>query len=133
MCDPLAVDQQDVGLDLERLVGLDDRRRLAKREQAWDVRKAYVHGDARPFHDFSGSRDADDHRGVEPLAAQVVRDVGPGDHLHLGERSGHVDLAGKLFLQRASLPRVEIPGVQRRDSGHDQSSFPNSGLLSTPA
>lgn len=120
MRDPLPVDQEDIGRLAQRLIGLEKHRSLAEAEKPGNVREPRLRNCPAPFQDFLRASPRDHDRTVEPFPADVVRDVGCADRVHRTHRPRHIHARGKLQLQRTGLLRIDIPGMECRDSWHGQ-------------
>jgi hypothetical protein len=103
MSDALAVNQHHIRSLLELLVRLDDRRRLAKTQKSRDIRETNLGHSACLFHNVLGSPPSYHNGGKEPLAAEIIGDVGRGDGAHGGQCMRSVDLGRKDLLRIAGL------------------------------
>ena len=101
--DPLAVAEDHVGPGLQPVEGFEERRGLAEREQARDIREPRRGGQADPLDHLERPGRDDHHGGVEDVAPAVERDVGRRQGLPGPERRGRVDRpASSAWRARAS-------------------------------
>jgi hypothetical protein len=93
--------------------GAEERRYLAEREIAGDVREARLATDAARLDD--GERGGVEHhdRRVHPRRAAVPGDVGAGDEADASNAVARLDAVAKLLLQRA----------RRRDGRHGRELY----------
>ena len=110
-----AVERDDVGADGELLPDLDERGRLAEREQARQVRERRARRDAGPLDDLEvGQADRDDAR-VDDVGVLVAGCVGKSGRVP-GRAAPAFEVSGIGFAF-ASLANLIVEAVPRDQTG----------------
>ncbi len=108
---PVAVADQEIGRAAQPLRRLQQRRALAEREVAGDVREARLGPRARDLDDLQARGVEHHHRREEHGAAAVVGHVHARDAAHRPEPVALLDAPAQALLERARGGHVEVEAV----------------------